>query len=641
MVKFVLPMKIIYNKIIPFGKKFYAINLFGILFSKGPCDCFVVNHETIHTAQIKDFLYIFFYPIYLLEWFIKLIIYRDYFTAYKNISFEREAYENEHNLNYLQNRKHFSSFRYLVRSDNIEQLNSWLLYIIFIICLIPLFLFRDYVPANELRYLSIVDESITNKSFFAFTHHGVEYADKPPLYFWLLMLCRYLAGTHFMWLYGLFSLIPAIITVRVLNFWTKESVTSEFKISSQLLLLTTGLFLALSFYLRMDMLMCMFIVLTFYEFYKIYNNNGNIRKNQWLFPLFVFLAIFTKGPFGILFPFIGTISFLLVKKKISLIGKIWGWRCWLFLLIASSAWFGAVYIEGGSQYISNLLLHQTIGRAVKSFHHAEPFYYYMICIWYCLAPWSIAVLSWIISLIVNKTKLAELQILFIVISVSDLVMLSLISSKIEVYMLPLVPFIIYSFAMSLKDLKRDIFLKIAFYITSAIFILVLPIFFIMKSKMKNDILDSSWLLLSALIFSIAGILSIVSLIKEKNKININICIKSLGLGILGSVFCIGFAMPHLNKYIGYRDLSDAVVKQVNLTGINKVKSWYIGRPENMDVFIDVPIEDITDQTYPEFLNNKTEDSFILITRLKLLKDLGNLKSNADTIGKFAIITIEK
>ena len=30
-------MKIIYNRLIPVGKRYYAINLFGVLFAKGPC----------------------------------------------------------------------------------------------------------------------------------------------------------------------------------------------------------------------------------------------------------------------------------------------------------------------------------------------------------------------------------------------------------------------------------------------------------------------------------------------------------------------------------------------------------------------------------------------------------------------------
>ena len=58
------------------------------------------------------------------------------------------------------------------------------------ICLIPVMAMKDISPSNELRYLSIADEAIENGSAFAFSNHGEPYADKPPLYFWLLMLSR-------------------------------------------------------------------------------------------------------------------------------------------------------------------------------------------------------------------------------------------------------------------------------------------------------------------------------------------------------------------------------------------------------------------------------------------------------------------
>lgn len=107
------PMKIIYNKIIPFGKNFLAINLFGILFAKGYCSPRTINHEKIHTAQMREMLFIFFYIWYLAEWLIRCILYRNSFRAYLNISFEREAYANDGDLNYLTSRRHFSFIRYL------------------------------------------------------------------------------------------------------------------------------------------------------------------------------------------------------------------------------------------------------------------------------------------------------------------------------------------------------------------------------------------------------------------------------------------------------------------------------------------------------------------------------------------------
>lgn len=102
-------VKVIYNNLIPF-KGFVAINLFGIIFVrkeyKGKINKYIINHELIHSSQMKECGYIFFYLIYLLEWLIKSIIIKK--SAYRNISFEVEAYNNCANLNYLNSRKHYS-----------------------------------------------------------------------------------------------------------------------------------------------------------------------------------------------------------------------------------------------------------------------------------------------------------------------------------------------------------------------------------------------------------------------------------------------------------------------------------------------------------------------------------------------------
>ena len=71
-------------------------------------------------------------------------------------------------------------------------------FILFAVVMIPLFLLRDFTPDNELRYLSIADEALRNGTFFTFYNHGLAYADKPPLYLWIVMAGRLLFGTHSM-----------------------------------------------------------------------------------------------------------------------------------------------------------------------------------------------------------------------------------------------------------------------------------------------------------------------------------------------------------------------------------------------------------------------------------------------------------
>lgn len=107
-------MKIIRNNIIPF-KGYKAVNLFGILFVRG--DAVIgsvdINHEEIHTAQMKEMLYVFFYLWYGVEWVVRLIQYGKAHTAYRNISFEREAYANQSSMGYLQGRKRYAWLKYM------------------------------------------------------------------------------------------------------------------------------------------------------------------------------------------------------------------------------------------------------------------------------------------------------------------------------------------------------------------------------------------------------------------------------------------------------------------------------------------------------------------------------------------------
>ena len=64
-------------------------------------DVTLINHEKIHLRQQLEMLIVPFYIVYFLHYLFNLIKYRHHDTAYRNICFEREAYANELDLNYL------------------------------------------------------------------------------------------------------------------------------------------------------------------------------------------------------------------------------------------------------------------------------------------------------------------------------------------------------------------------------------------------------------------------------------------------------------------------------------------------------------------------------------------------------------
>lgn len=109
---------VVYNDFIPF-KGYIAINLFGILFARSkykPLDDVTIQHESIHSRQCLELLGIPFYILYLLEWAFRIVQFGDIHMAYRNISFEREAYDNERNNDY--NRRWYGWIKYLKLQPN-------------------------------------------------------------------------------------------------------------------------------------------------------------------------------------------------------------------------------------------------------------------------------------------------------------------------------------------------------------------------------------------------------------------------------------------------------------------------------------------------------------------------------------------
>jgi hypothetical protein len=75
----------------------------------------LMNHERIHLRQQLELLVLPFFIWYGIEFLVRLWQYKNVNRAYKNISFEREAYTNEKDLYYLKQRSFGSWFKYVVR----------------------------------------------------------------------------------------------------------------------------------------------------------------------------------------------------------------------------------------------------------------------------------------------------------------------------------------------------------------------------------------------------------------------------------------------------------------------------------------------------------------------------------------------
>lgn len=104
-----------------FSGNYVGLALWPFILLKSPVlkdDAVLLNHERIHLRQQLELLVLPFYVWYVLEWCYHFIHLGDGYRAYRAISFEKEAYSQERNLNYLAERRLWSFFRYYRRADS-------------------------------------------------------------------------------------------------------------------------------------------------------------------------------------------------------------------------------------------------------------------------------------------------------------------------------------------------------------------------------------------------------------------------------------------------------------------------------------------------------------------------------------------
>jgi hypothetical protein len=97
-------------------KGYAAITLFPFIILCRPDqrqNRILITHEKIHLRQQAELLILLFYIWYGVEYIIRLAQFGSHDIAYRNISFEREAYFYESHNAYIYNRRLFAFLKFL------------------------------------------------------------------------------------------------------------------------------------------------------------------------------------------------------------------------------------------------------------------------------------------------------------------------------------------------------------------------------------------------------------------------------------------------------------------------------------------------------------------------------------------------
>lgn len=448
---------------------------------------------------------------------------------------------------------------------------------------------RDMTPGNELKYMSIVDNALKNGDYFVFYNQGVAYADKPPFYFWVIMLVKKTFGYYSEVGIGLFSIIPAIVGCYSMEKITENDLSKKERLLAIGMLLSTIMFIGTSLTLRMDMLMTAFIVLSLQCFYKIYK-----EKNNWyhvyLMYLYIFLGVFTKGPVGIIFPIATIILFLFREKRLRFLKKLKLLQGLGILLILFSMWFINIYLEGGSSYLYDLTINQTIGRAKNSFSHVEPIYFYFEKIWLDFFPWSLLFISSFIISFKNKLESTSTEKLLSSAIMSHFVIMSLVSGKLEIYLIPIYPFIAFYTVIILKKIKDDRIWQGSLFLFSLMISLLFPSFIVAYRFIIIPFTVTLGFYFGLFITSILGAISLRGIVKK----DLYRSCWGLILAMLVLLFTLTFKISELNKDIGLKVLASKGEKVLENKEIKKYYSFNFRYASSMDIYLGEDIKDLKD-----------------------------------------------
>jgi len=304
---------------------------------------------------------------------------------------------------------------------------------------VPSLFTRDLWNPDEPRYMEVAREMVVLKDYLIPHLNGEVYSEKPPMFFWL-------AG--FLWKAGVgYSSARILSILAVVGALTLTYLAARRFLGPHAALLAVGVALSTAILLNftktgvLDPFLMFLTAISVFFGYLAFRPACRHRTVLWLGCYAAMgLGTLTKGPVGFLVPGLVLLAFGLAnRRKVVAAG-----RCHLIgvgvLVAIVFAWLIPAIVAGGHEYARTILVKQNVGRAVQSYSHRNPFYYYLVLAPVYFFPWSFILPLAMVAAVVQWRRGEEDLPFFAFVWVAvTFVFFSLISGKRANYVLPVTP----------------------------------------------------------------------------------------------------------------------------------------------------------------------------------------------------------
>lgn len=270
-----------------------------------------------------------------------------------------------------------------------------LLLILVLVCiftLLPYIGIINFHTKGEPREAIVAVSMLNHQNWILPVNNGGDIAYKPPLFHWAIALFSLPEGHVSEYTSRLPSAIAVIVMAICCFLFFAKRVSNSTAFLSVLLTISTFEIHRAAMASRVDMVMTMFMVLSFLQLYK-WNEKG-ARGISLVSAILMGCATLTKGPVGIVLP-CAIIGLFMLMRGQNFFKVLW--QCALTALVSCvlpAIWYYLAYKQGGDAFLS-LVMEENFGRFMGKMSyesHEQPIIYYFYITLAGFIPWSVLVL---------------------------------------------------------------------------------------------------------------------------------------------------------------------------------------------------------------------------------------------------------
>ncbi|MEN8690641.1 MAG: glycosyltransferase family 39 protein [Desulfobacterales bacterium] len=434
-----------------------------------------------------------------------------------------------------------------------------------LLCFVLFFLFLGNRPlwdVDEGMHAATSKDMILSGDWITPQLNGENFYDKPVLFNWLVAISFLVFGfTEFA------ARLPAAVlgtgSVLVTYFLGRRMFNPTVGFLGGVILATGVEFIILSRVVVHDIALTFFITLALYLFFHGFSDTS-LRKSVWLFfYASLGFAVLAKGPIGVLLPGLIIFLFLVIKRRLNIVGNMQlGWGILIFLAVAAP-WYVLIMLKN-QDYAGYFFIQQNLAYFFSGeSRHPRPFYYYFPILVGGFFPWSLFLPAALFRALRRSFGKKEDATLFLLLWFGAVFLFfSAASSKLSTYILPLFPAVSLLTAALWRDLwvapsqtgtRRGILYPIGLLLATAlsavVYMLVNPLD---KLTPRYGIPPASINILGLTMVVLTGLIFFFLIIRRDKSAFAAIT----GMVVVGLLLFILLIVPYINPYRSTKGLAE-------------------------------------------------------------------------------------